>query len=159
MRYALPASAAIVLAATTGCTSFVKPEIVPTGPNSYVLSRQSKVMGWGNLGEMKVEVYREANAFAEKQGKVMVPISINEAPVAFAKYAFFELRFRLEDSSAIPPGTEIAPSSAPTGKAVAPGVQQSESARKLTELKEMLDKGLITQEDFERKKKEILDQM
>ena len=78
-----------------GCTSFKTPEIVQTGPNAYLLSRASKVMGWGNLGEMKVDVYREANAFAESEGKVAVTISTKEAPVAWGKYAFFELRFRL----------------------------------------------------------------
>lgn len=52
-------------------------------------------MGWGNLGEMKAEVYREANSFAESRGKVAITLSTKEAPVAFGKYASFELQFKL----------------------------------------------------------------
>ena len=74
--------ASVLFIGSVGCTSYVKPDIVPTGQNSYLLSRASKAMGWGNLGEMKAEVYREANAFAESKGKVIVQLLTNEAPVA-----------------------------------------------------------------------------
>jgi hypothetical protein len=142
------------LVVVLGCTSFKKPEVVATGQNAYLLSRASKVMGWGNLGEMKAEVYREAKAFAEKQGKVAVEISRNEAPVAFGHYAFFELRFRLAD-----PGEGIteAGSSITADPRMVPTGPTTE--KKLEDLKALLGKGLITQEDFDHKKKTILDQM
>lgn len=144
----------LALVATLGCTSMKKPEIVSTGPNAFLLSRASKVMGWGNLGEMKAEVYREAKAFAEKQGKVAVEISTKEAPVAFGHYAFFELRFRLADPGEV---TAVAGSSIPADPQAVPTGAGTE--KKLEDLKALLAKGLITQDDFNQKKKEILAQM
>ena len=156
----------IVIVAFNACTSYVKPEITPAGPNTYILSRASKVMGWGNLGKMKEEVYRLANEFATGRGKVMVPISTNEAPVAFGKYASFELRFRLEDpeiakqmGSVNMGPVQPAPITPISPQGPKPKLTSAEVESKLVELKGLLDKGLITQEDFDRKKKDLLDQM
>ena len=154
MRHNPPAFFALGLVLALGCTSFKKPEVVATGQNSYLLSRASKVMGWGNLGEMKAEVYREAKSFAEKQGKVAVEISRNEAPVAFGHYAFFELRFRLADPGEVIP--EVGSSITADLQAVPSGAT---TEKKLEDLKALLAKGLITQDDFDQKKKEILAQM
>jgi hypothetical protein len=149
-----------------GCTSYVTPEITPAGPNTYLLSRASKVMGWGNLGKMKEEVYQLANEFAVGRGKVMIPISTNEAPVAFGKYAFFELRFRLEDPDVAKETGSVnmvpiqpAPISPISLQNPKPKLPSAVVETKLVELKGLLDKGLITQEDFDRKKRELLDQM
>jgi hypothetical protein len=150
----------------TACTSYVKPEITPAGPNTYLLSRASKVMGWGNLGQMKEEVYRLANEFAQSKEKVMVPISTNEAPVAFGKYAFFELRFRLEDAEVAKHSGSVnmipvqpAPISPVPLQGPNPKLTSAELEARLVELKNLLAKGLITQADFDRKKRDLLNQM
>jgi len=115
---------------------------------------------------MKEEVYRLANEFAQSKGKVMVPISTNEAPVAFGKYAFFELRFRLEDPEVAKHSGAVnmipvqpAPISPVSLQGPNPKLTSAEVEARLVELKGLLAKGLITQADFDRKKKDLLDQM
>lgn len=49
------------------------------------------------------------------------------------------------------PGPSATPSSAPTGA--------RDEAMQLQKLKELLDKGLITQEEYEKKRKEVLDRL
>jgi Short C-terminal domain len=152
--------------ATVGCTSYVKPEIVPIGPNAYLLSRASKVMGWGNLGEMKAEVHREANAFAESKGKVAITISTNEAPVAFGKYAFFELKFRLVDKNdpeALNPGGTRFPQPTLNTEKTSTEIPIKDVTKKgtdlfaeLTKLDELRKKGLLTDAEFEAEKKKLL---
>jgi hypothetical protein len=152
-----------------GCTSFVKPQIVQTGPNAYLLSRASKVMGWGNLGEMKAEVYREVNAFAESKGKVPLTISTKEAPVAWGRYAFFELRFRLVDrNDREARGTALVPR--PDGviektEKTNTDVRTKDETEKrpdlyteIMKLDDLREKGLITDAEFEAQKQKLLNE-
>lgn len=55
-----------------------------------------------------------------------------------------------------PKTTKISPKPNP---ASIPAVQGSTSVVRLGELKQLLDKGLITEEDYDRKKQEILDSL
>ena len=84
----------IALAAlcSVGCKN---PEIIHVSQDTYILFKEHPVMGWGNLGNLKSEVFAEANAFAESKGKVIEIITTKENPPAFGKYASYELQFRL----------------------------------------------------------------
>lgn len=110
-------------------------------------------MGWGNLGEMKAEVHREANAFAESKGKVAVTISTNEAPVAFGKYAFYELRFRLTDKN---DPEVLNPVAAKSQQSPANSEKATDLFAELTKLDELRKKGLLTDAEFEVEKKKLL---
>ena len=80
------------LFASAGCKN---PEIIHVSQDTYILFKEHPVMGWGNLGNLKSEVFTEANAFAESKGKVIEIITTKENPPAFGKYASYELQFRL----------------------------------------------------------------
>ena len=110
-------------------------------------------MGWGNLGEMKAEVHREANAFAESKGKMAVTISTNEAPVAFGKYAFYELRFRLAEKN---DPEVLNPVAAKSPQPSANAEKPSDLYAELTKLDELRKKGLLTDAEFEAEKKKLL---
>lgn len=121
------------------------------------------------MGEMKVDVYREVNAFAESKGKVPITISTKEAPVAWGKYASFELRFKLidkNDPEALNAAANI--STRPTIDAEKAGTTPSETRTKdeiqkrpdlyteITKLDDLRKKKLITDAEFEAQKQKLL---
>ncbi len=75
-RKQIRALAAIALAcALGGCAN---PGIVQISPNTYLLSKSSAAGAFANTAKLKADVVREANEFAAAQGKVLIPISLNE---------------------------------------------------------------------------------
>lgn len=59
----------------TGCAN---PGIVQISPDTYQLSRSSAAGAFANTSKLKASVISEANLFAQNQGKVAVPVSLNE---------------------------------------------------------------------------------
>ncbi len=150
------------------CGGYVKPEVIPTGQNMYMLQATSQVVGWGDLGEMKAAVYREATAFAESKGKVIVPISTNEANTAWGKKAFFELRFKLADRDS-PEALNVRMVPQPNvvienREKVSAEIKTQDTTEKkkdvyaeLIKLDDLRKKGIITDAEFEVQKKRILE--
>ena len=68
--------------ALAGCAN---PGVVQISPDTYQISRSSAAGAFANTSMLKAKVIREANQFAQKQGGVAVPLSINEnrPPVGF----------------------------------------------------------------------------
>jgi hypothetical protein len=88
---------AISLAAVvTGCAN---PGIVKLSQDTYLLSRTDKWGIFGNASAMKADVIREANEFAASQGKIAIPISLNESPMSIGHFASFDYLFRVVDKS------------------------------------------------------------
>lgn len=86
---------AAILAA--GCQN---PGIVQVSPNTYMLSREDHGGIFGNVSALKAGVMRDANVFAERQGKAEIPISARDHPVGIlGDWASFELTFRLADKN------------------------------------------------------------
>jgi|GEM_PF-5994227 len=67
-----------LLAITLLLSACADPGVVQVSPGTYQISRGSAAGAFANTAMLKANVIREANSFAEKQGKVAVPISINE---------------------------------------------------------------------------------
>jgi hypothetical protein len=57
----------------SGCAN---PGIVKVSPDTYLLSRMDKGGMFGNVSAMKADVILEANEFAERQGKIAIPINL-----------------------------------------------------------------------------------
>jgi hypothetical protein len=91
--------AIIALAAfiTTGCQN---PGIVQVSPNTYMLSREDHAGIFGSKSAFKAGVIQDVNSFAEKQGKIAIPISAKEHQVGtLADWASFEITFKLVDKN------------------------------------------------------------
>ena len=82
--------------AVTGCAN---PGIVKLSPDTYMLARTDKGGVFGNASAMKADVIREANEFAASQGKIAIPISLNESPMYIGHFASVEYQFRVVDAS------------------------------------------------------------
>jgi hypothetical protein len=71
-------------------TACANPGIVKLSPDTYMLSRADRGGIFGNAAAMKVEVIQEANDFADKQGKVAIPLGLKEIPLSPGRLAQVE---------------------------------------------------------------------
>ena len=81
-----------------GCAN---PGIVQLSPDTYLLSREDHAGVFGSSSSLKSGVISDANAFAESQGKIAIPISTNEKPVGNTpgSWAKFDYQFRVVDKN------------------------------------------------------------
>jgi hypothetical protein len=80
-----------------GCRN---PGIVQISPNIYMLSREDHAGIFGSMSKLKAGVISDADAFAEKRGKVAIPLSAKEHQVGtLGDWASFEVTFKLVDTS------------------------------------------------------------
>lgn len=75
--------------ATTAATS----DIVPIGKDTYMLARPGGFLTISG-GEVKAQLYRDANEFCQSRGKSLMPVSSSSRDSAPYKYANAELQFR-----------------------------------------------------------------
>lgn len=66
-----------------GCSN---PGVVQISPDTYMLAKQDHAGAFGNSASFKVEVIKEAQEFAKKQGKVAIPVSTSETPMAPGRF-------------------------------------------------------------------------
>lgn len=104
MKIVRLALVAMILGSLAGCAN---PQVVQISPGVYQLGRADHGGIFGNRDALKAGVIRDADAFAEKQGKVAVPVCAREHPVGIlGDWASFEYTFRVEDKDA--PDAKIA---------------------------------------------------
>lgn len=194
----LSAFAAIILA---GCSN---PEVVQMSPGIYELARADHGGIFGNKDALKSGVIRDANAFAEREGKVAVPVSAKEHPVGIlGDWASYEYVFKVVDKDSPEARTptilvradsvraggftslgskdtlyiaktnvtteDAAPASIEDNKpstssptATTPSIvsdQTKSTADRLLELKKLVDAGAITKEEYDAKKKILVDKL
>ncbi|QYM78724.1 SHOCT domain-containing protein [Horticoccus luteus] len=146
-----------------GCAN---PGVVQISPDTYFISRTDKGGIFGNASKMKAEVIHEANEFAAKQGKVAIPLSTQETPMAIGQFASFDYQFRVVDKddpeakrTALVPRADIVVEK--TEKIAADVKTKEEKApdlyTELTKLDDLRKKGIITDAEFEAAKKKLLE--
>ena len=88
----------LTLAALSGCAN---PGIVKLSPDTYMLSREAHGGIFASTSALKAGVISDANAFAESQGKVAIPLSSKETPMGNgpAQWASFDYQFRVVDKN------------------------------------------------------------
>lgn len=126
-----------------------KPKVVPMDGDTYLVQERSAQVGFGPPEGAKAEVYKVANDFCAGQNKVVETVAFNMVDSGFARPGSVSLQFRCVPAA--PP--------AKSKPATSPGDEKMDIAKKLDDLKKLFDRGLITQEDYERKKKEMLDKL
>lgn len=152
-------SSAIVL---VGCATA---EVVPLGSDSFMISQTSAGGLFTNMGALKAEVIKRANAFAERNGKVAVPIASRETPPAPGRMPNFEYQFRLVDANdPRAPGGGLIPRAdmviennihqTPTPNATKP--PEKDVYTELLKLDDLRKQGIITDAEFENQKAKIL---
>ncbi|TCI11347.1 SHOCT domain-containing protein [Dyella soli] len=151
----------------TGCSN---PGVVRLSGNTYILSKEDHAGIFGSQAKLQAEVISEANAFAESQGKVAVPVSTHGKPVGFGpgQWATFTYEFQLVDKSdsaaqsrVLLPQADITVSKSErvtVDKSDAPPGRSNDVYARLIKLDDLRKKGIISEEDFQAQKKKVLEQ-
>ena len=154
------------IAVLSGCSN---PGIVKLSPDTYMLSREDHAGVFGSASSLKAEVIGDANAFAEEQGKVAIPLSSKEKPMGFCcgQWASFEYQFRVVDkndpevrrTSLVPRADVVIEKT----EHISGNIHTIDESKKpmdmygeLVKLDDLRKKGIITDEEFEAQKKKIL---
>ena len=151
----------------SGCAN---PGIVRLSGNTYMLSKEDHAGVFGSQARLQADVIKQANAFAESQGKVALPVSTRATPVGsgIAQWATFTYQFQLVDKSdpAVQSGvlvqrpdvvisnSEKVAIDSPTR----PAPSTEDIYTRLTKLDDLRKKGIITDDEFNAQKKKILEQ-
>lgn len=142
------------------------PGIVKLSPDTYMLAREAHGGVFASAAAMKADVIREASEFASQQGKVAVPISVNEKPMGNgpAQWATIEYQFRVvnEDDPAVR-RTQLIHNPNIVIQRADPDAQDQEQLQRsgdaytnLLKLDELRKRGAITDAEFEEQKKRLL---
>ena len=137
--------------ALIGLASFMfvccgRPKVVPMDGDTYLVQKRSAQVGFGPPEGAKADVYQIANDFCASRNMVVETVAFHMVDSGFARPGSVSLQFRC-----VPPSSDKSKLSSSSEEA------KTDAAKKLEDLKNLLDRGLITQEDYEKKKKEILD--
>ena len=75
------------------------PGIVKISPDTYMLFREDHGGIFGSTSSLKAGIIQDANKFAQKQNKVVIPINTNFTPMGRgpAQWASFEYQFKVVD--------------------------------------------------------------
>ena len=147
-----------------GCAN---PGIVKLSDDTYMLSRTDKGGVFGNASAMKADVIREANEFAERQGKVAVPVTLTESPMYIGHFASVDYQFRVVDKfdPAARGGTLVPRANVVIEKTEKTSVDvktkdQTEHRKsvydELIKLDDLHKRGILSDAEFEAQKKKLL---
>jgi hypothetical protein len=115
--------------------------------DTYLIKRSDKAGIFGNAIEMREDVIREANEFAESKGKIAEKVVLSETPVGFGRFATVEYTFRLVDKQ---PAARDSENGAPE--------PNKDIYTELMKLDDLRERGLLTDEEFQAQKRKLLEQ-
>ena len=174
-----------VILVTGGCAN---PGVVQMSPGVYELARADHGGIFGNKDALRADVIRDANRYAESLGKVAVPVSAKEHPVGIlGDWASYEYVFKIvgkDSPEARTPTILVRSDSVREGGATSLGSHDTlyiaqragetegnaaavtytdatdkSTADRLLELKKLYDAGAITKEEYDAKKKVLIEKL
>lgn len=128
--------------------------------DSYFIGKKDGAPGIGVSLSNKAEVYQEATEFCNKKGLEVLTLRETVTPAAPARLGSTELHFKcIQSGGTAQPLVRGADKVFTVNSNVNVKSESSNSKdmyTELTKLKELKDSGVITQEEFDIEKKEIL---
>ena len=154
----------LLAAFVAGCAN---PGIVRLSPDTYLLSKEDHAGIFGSAPKLKSDVIQEANEFAERQGKVAIPISAKETPSGPMKWARFDYEFRVVDKNdpearrtSLLPRADVVIEKKETVSTDIRVKEKSEKSKdvytELIKLDDLRKRGIISDAEFETQKKKLL---
>ena len=156
-----------IIAIVSGCAS--NSGVVKISPDTYMIFKTDRAGIFGDASRMKANVIREANAFAESQGKVAIPISTQATPMGTGpgQFATFEYQFKVIDkndpeaqrTSLVPRADVLIEKNSEISVDIKSKDQTEKTEdvyAELIKLDDLRAKGIITEEEFEAQKKKLL---
>ena len=143
--------------------------VVPMGQDTFMISAQS-LTGLASAGSVKADIYREGSAYCASLGKEFQPVSDHGVDGVFGRsLASAEVQFRclskgdaelrrptMKPIANVRIENEVHEKVEMQDKRGKPPEGTDDMYTSLKKLKELLDSGILTQQEFEDQKKKIL---
>ena len=155
-----------VLALISVCSTAITPVMAsPDGKYTASVSGQS---GFVPIGELRKKAFIQVNDFAASKNSTPEIIAANEIPTAFARWPQVDVTFRLAPLKAGQPSENASGISIENhasydamgqpiqSDAQIKDINDKDFYQKLRELDELRDKGLLTNDEFQKKKAKVL---
>ena len=151
-------SITLIILVISGCAK--NSGVIPMGEDTYVVSRQAAT-GFHGMGGLKADAFAEASSFCEKNNKYLQVVNTNEAqpPYVYGNFPKVEVQFMCLGES----DPELTRPKLRVDKGVTTleilnenNDEEVDLYTELKKLKELLDENIITQEEFDDLKKELL---
>jgi hypothetical protein len=135
----------LAVACSACLTACANPGIVEVSPDQYMLARKDPGGLVGNSAALKARMIKDANAFAEKQGKRAVPVPLGETPGwPTCDPQLIEYHFRIVDPQ----------------QAAAPAASKVQRVDRLADgilrLDQLRRQGLLSEGEFQGEKQRLL---
>jgi len=142
----------------SGCAS--NSGVMPIGQDTFMVSRQAAT-GFSGSGTLKAEAFQEATQYCTKQGQAMQVVNTFEAspPYILGNFPKAEVQFmclNANDAELRRPKLHKNPDKVIEVKQGSSAINPGDTYTQLSKMKELLDSGTITQEEFNIQKKKIL---
>lgn len=147
----------------SGC---VNPGVVRTAPDTYMVSKIGAGV-FSNMASLKADIFRQANDFATSQGKIAIPLTVNETPFTYGRNPSVELKFRVVDAND-PEARRVTLEKRPDItikkeekitadiKTKVEGRAPGDLYTALMKLDDLKKRGIITEEEFQAQKTKLL---
>jgi hypothetical protein len=129
----------------TGCAT---PEIVRMDGDTYFIQKRSAQVGFGPPEGAKAEVYEVANKFCEARDMALETVKFTMVNSGFGRPGSVALQFRCVPRTAAQSDASIQSSTA-----------TSDVEKRLRALNELKQRGLLTEEEFQKKRSEIINSL
>jgi len=126
--------------------------IVPIDGDAYMVSKKSAKVGFVAAAEEEASVYRQANEFCSQQGKEVQTLDMQTVNSGAWRSASATLQFRCVDAAS------TGEASNPVAPAADDPIDTDELYSEILKLDDLRQRGLITDEEYEQEKKELLDE-
>jgi hypothetical protein len=120
-------------------------DIVRMDGDTYFIQKRSAQVGFGPPEGAKAEVYEAANKFCEARGMTLETVKFTMVNSGFGRPGSVALQFR------------CVPRSAPqSDSSLQSATATSDTEKRLRSLNELKQRGLLTEEEFQKKRSEII---
>jgi hypothetical protein len=133
---------AISILLLTACGT---PGIVHMDGDTYFIEKRSAQVGFGPPEGAKAEVYEVANKFCADRGMALETVKFSMVNSGFARPGSVALQFRC-----------VPKKNAPTVGGAYPADQSGDTEKRLRALDDLKQRGLVDDEEYQKKRAEIL---
>jgi hypothetical protein len=166
-HWALGASLLIVTVLVGACMSADVAGVVRASPDTYRLSRTDGGGRYADAAAMKAAVISDANAFAQSQGKIAVPVATREETMRVGHLSTIDYEFRLAAPGEPAPKSADAVQRPQAVAAEKPGAPvdvppagraepKPDFYTELIRLDDLRKRGILTEEEFQTLKAKII---
>lgn len=144
-------STTLIQSTPNGAKVYLNGEPVGTTPYTY---RDTKITGSTTFVKLEKDGYEPVNTFFGRDEEVDVGAIVGG--VFFLVPFLWTMKYKPTHTYELKPLTENSNSTIPP---TVPSIQSRTKAERLREVKNLLDEGLINQEDYDKEKKKILEEV